>query len=126
MVVCRLEYNDHLIGLICLDHTLQHHEWQAKELALVADFCRRFLGPLLYYSGQLQKASPDSHSQSGIFTQAELEAVRLAAQGLSYGEIAHVLGKSVRTIDNQLRNARFKVGARNQVELIKAFDLQSF
>lgn len=52
-------------------------------------------------------------------TPAELEVVRLAADGLSYSEIADALNKSIRTVDNQLRSAREKLGARNQVDLVR-------
>jgi DNA-binding CsgD family transcriptional regulator len=46
--------------------------------------------------------------------------VQLAAQGLSYKEIAAKLNKSPNTVDNQLGRLRQKLGVRNQVALIRA------
>jgi DNA-binding CsgD family transcriptional regulator len=118
MVARRLESQSALLGLICIDHTEESHEWQAGELALIEDFCQEFLAPLLDYSLRLSHRSPLVKEMSTL-TPAELEVVRLATEGLSYGEIATALNKSVRTVDNQLRSAREKLGARNQVDLVR-------
>lgn len=118
MLARRLEHRNAMLGLICIDHTEESHEWRPGELLLVDDFCREFLAPLLDYSLQLTRQNCAASPRTAL-SPAELEAIRLAANGLSYGEIAHALGKSVRTVDNQLRSAREKMGARNQTELIK-------
>ena len=118
MVARRLEYHNAILGLICLDHTEESHEWQPRELALIDDFCREFLAPLLNYSLLMSQPAPQS-SGTNLLTPAELEVVRLAANGLSYSEIARALGKSIRTVDNQLRSAREKLGARNQTDLVR-------
>lgn len=118
MIARRLEHDNAILGLICLDHTEESHEWQPHELALIDDFCQQFLAPILDYSLQLCIRHPSAGTASTL-TPAELEVVRLAADGLSYSEIADALNKSIRTVDNQLRSAREKLGARNQVDLVR-------
>ena len=118
MIARRLEHHTVALGLICLDHTEESHVWQPRELALIEDFCQEFLAPMLAYSLQLSKSLPVEKSASTL-TSAELDVVRLAARGLTYSEIATTLSKSARTVDNQLRSAREKLGARNQIDLVR-------
>ncbi|HEX9131654.1 MAG TPA: LuxR C-terminal-related transcriptional regulator [Ktedonobacteraceae bacterium] len=118
MVARSIEHRNTTLGLICLDHTEESHVWQPHELALIDDFCQEFLAPILAYSLQLSKRLPAVRSANAL-TSAELEVVRLAAEGLTYNEIAATLNKSVRTVDNQLRSAREKLGARNQIDLVR-------
>lgn len=82
------------------------------------DFCQQLLAPILAYSLQLSKRLL-SVRRANALTLTELEVVRLAAKGLTYSEIAATLKKSVRTVDNQLRSAREKLGARNQIDLVR-------
>jgi DNA-binding CsgD family transcriptional regulator len=116
MVARRLEQKMSIFGVICIDHTEESHEWQPAELQLIEDFCQEFLSPLLVYSLRLYRQNNPSAS---LLTPAELEVIRLAANGFTYSRIAQVLGKSVHTVDKQLRSAREKTGARNQTELIR-------
>jgi DNA-binding CsgD family transcriptional regulator len=118
MVAQRLEHHNTALGLICLDHTEEDHVWQPYELALIDDFCQEFLAPILVYSLQLSKRLHLVKSANAL-TATELEVVRLAAKGLTYSEIAATLHKSARTVDNQLRSAREKLGARNQIDLVR-------
>ena len=118
MVARRLEHHNVALGLICLDHTEESHIWQPHELALIDDFCQKFLAPLLAHSLRLSKRLPLVKDTNALTT-AEREVVRLAAEGMTYNEIAATLQKSVRTVDNQLRSAREKLGARNQTDLVR-------
>ena len=118
MIARRLEHHNTALGLICLDHTEESHIWQPHELALIEDFCQEFLAPILEYSLQISSHLPLTKTTSTL-TSAELEVVRLAARGLTYSEIAAKLNKAVRTVDNQLRSAREKLGARNQIDLVR-------
>ncbi|MEM8980498.1 MAG: helix-turn-helix transcriptional regulator [Pseudomonadota bacterium] len=52
-------------------------------------------------------------------TPAEVEVARLVAQGLSYKEIATVRGRSLSTIDHQLRSIRSKMGVSSTSNLIR-------
>lgn len=51
-------------------------------------------------------------------TQSEVEVARLVSQGLSYKEIARVRGRSLSTIDHQLRSIRSKMGVSSTSNLI--------
>ena len=75
-------------------------------------FVQRVFAPLLHLNAKLR-------SPQGRPTPAELAAVRLAARGLSYKEIASALDKSPRTIEAQLRNAKRRTGAANIVDLVR-------
>jgi DNA-binding CsgD family transcriptional regulator len=112
MLARRLDYQGRMLGLICLDHTQAQHQWLADEVRLMDEFCQTFLAPVLAHS--LAQAAPVS-----VLSVAEQAVVRLAACGLSYAEIAQALNKSIRTVDHQLRSARQKLGARNQIELMR-------
>jgi DNA-binding CsgD family transcriptional regulator len=117
MLARRLEHSNITLGLICLDHTEESHIWLPHELALVDDLCQEFLAPIFAYSLRLSKRLPFVRRR--VLTPAELEVVRLASEGLTYSEIAATLKKSIRTVDNQLRSAREKLGARNQIDLVR-------
>lgn len=52
-------------------------------------------------------------------TSAEVEVARLVAQGLSYKEIANIRGRSLSTIDHQLRSIRSKMGVSSTSNLIR-------
>lgn len=118
MVARRLEHEAAILGLICIDHTEESHEWQPKELELIELVCQEYLAPLLEYSLRLYQQNHKTNA-ANLLTPAELEVIKLAANGLTYNQIAQTLGKSVHTVDKQLRNAREKIGARNQSELIR-------
>ncbi|MEL7176030.1 MAG: helix-turn-helix transcriptional regulator [Pseudomonadota bacterium] len=51
-------------------------------------------------------------------TNAEIEVARLVAQGHSYKEIARIRGRSLSTIDHQLRSIRSKMGVTSTSNLI--------
>jgi DNA-binding CsgD family transcriptional regulator len=87
----------------------------------VSDFCETFLGPLIGISRRWHEASRYQIVKKP--TKAELKAIELAANELSYKQIAHELGKSIRTIENQLRSARETLNAVNQAELIRKCEI---
>lgn len=112
----RLIWDKIPIGMTCIDFTHEHHVWTPTEIEFMGVFCETFLGPLLGISHYWH--NPEKYQSIKKPTQSELMAIRLAAKGLSYKQIADELGKSVRTIENQLRNARFTLNAANQAELM--------
>jgi hypothetical protein len=120
MLMQKLVWEDQAIGIACIDFTVHEHQWSAHECDLMESFCMMFLGPLAGISNYW--FNPKLHSMFSKPTESELQAIRLAAEGLSYKQIAAKLSKSTRTIENQFRNARKRLGARNQVELIKRCD----
>lgn len=105
MVARRLQTQTDTLGLICVDQTSYRREWVSEDLEFLESFSSIVLSPLLQESVRLnQQVRPST---------AELKAIRMAANGLSYKQIAFELGKSIRTIEHQLRNARKKMGAAN-------------
>ncbi|MEO0973786.1 MAG: LuxR C-terminal-related transcriptional regulator [Pseudomonadota bacterium] len=101
-------------GLVCVDELDYGRHWQPREQETLHTFCDVFFAPILTLSRKL--TAPAALTKP---TPAELSAIRLAAKGMSYKQIAFELGKSVRTVETQLRNARHKVGAGNQTELVR-------
>ena len=117
MMLQRLVWDKEPIGITCVDHTLKEHEWDEAEVDFMHQFCTKFFAPLAGISNYWH--NPTMHQMFKKPSESELNAIRLAAEGLSYKKIAEELNKSVRTIENQLRNARSRLNAANQAELIK-------
>lgn len=111
----RLEVEDQVFGLICIDDTDAVRGWDAADLSYFDQFITEFFSPIIRAQVRLEK--PSILAQLSM---AEISVVRLAACGLTYKEVARRLGKSPNTVDNQLRNARAKLKVRNQVELAQA------
>ncbi|NQZ53005.1 MAG: hypothetical protein HRT93_02005 [Piscirickettsiaceae bacterium] len=113
----RLSLDKKTVGLTCVDFTNEQHVWLPEEIAFMSSFCETFFGPLAgisqYWHGAKSKQIIKRPSR------AELAAISLSAKGMSYKQIAYELGKSTRTIENQLRNAREALNAVNQIDLIK-------
>lgn len=112
----RLFWDKTPVGMTCIDFTHETHIWTPTEIQFMSVFCETFLGPLLGISHYWH--DPEKYQSIKKPTQSELMAIRLAAKGLSYKQIADELDKSIRTIENQLRSARFTLNAANQAELI--------
>ncbi len=117
MLMQRLVWDQDPIGISCVDHTLKNHEWNNSEMEFMGEFCTHFFAPLAGISNYWH--NPTMHQMFKKPSESELDAIRLAADGFSYKKIAQELNKSVRTIENQLRNARHRLNATNQAELIK-------
>lgn len=112
MLIQRLSVAGRGIGLVCVDDLERARRWTRHDRQTIRRFCDDFFAPLLHLSR--------TPSQPAPLSAAELAAVRGASQGLSYKQIAARLGKSVRTVEHQLRSARRKTGAANQVDLVQA------
>jgi DNA-binding CsgD family transcriptional regulator len=111
----RLETARHIFGMVCIDDTLTERQWPLSDINYLDQFSQRFLAPIL---GTLEDVWAP---RASVLTSAEIAVVELAVRGFTYKEIANALGKATNTVDNQLRSARAKLGARNQVELARAF-----
>lgn len=116
MLMQRLVWDGEPIGISCVDHSKKNHNWTDDEVNFMHQFCTTFFAPLAGISNYWH--NPTLHQMFKKPSKSELDAIRLAAKGLSYKQIADELGKSVRTIDNQLRDARKRLNVTNQVELI--------
>jgi DNA-binding CsgD family transcriptional regulator len=113
IMVRRLAYGPFAVGQVCADQVNERRPWVDAHLRVIDDITTCFMGPLAFLHAKAQSAR-------GLQpTPAELDAIRLIATGLSYKEVARELGKSVRTISNQLTSARTRLGARNELELVR-------
>lgn len=117
MLLMKLLWEQNPIGIACIDYTTNIHEWNEYEISFMNSFCSTFLGPLAGISNYW--FNPKMHTMFSKPTDSELAAIRLAANGLTYKQIADKLGKSTRTIENQFRNARNRLNAKNQIDLVK-------
>jgi len=117
MLLQQLIWDDKPIGISCIDYTDAPHVWSEYEINFMQTFCTTFLGPLAGISNYW--FNPKLHSMFSKPSESELIAIRLAAKGMTYKQIAEQLSKSTRTIENQFRNARNRLGARNQIDLVK-------
>lgn len=117
----RLTWDRQPVGLTCVDFTHEPHVWTSGEIAFMESFAETFLGPLIGISKRWH--DPKRSQIIKRPTRSELMAIELAAKGLSYKQIADQLGKSVRTIENQLRSARETLNAANQAELISKCEI---
>lgn len=117
MLMQRLVWDSEPIGISCVDHSKKNHKWTDNEINFMHHFCNTYFAPLAGISNYWH--NPTLHQMFKKPSKSELDAIRLAAKGMSYKQIADELGKSVRTIDNQLRDARRRLNASNQIELIK-------
>lgn len=113
MVTAPIRFDVLGLGLLCLDEVEGERRFTHREQRKVERFVNRYLAPVLF------SALRGVTNRRSALTSAEEAAVRLLADGLSYDSIARTLGKSPRTIDNQLRSARRKAGAHNAVELVR-------
>jgi DNA-binding CsgD family transcriptional regulator len=105
--------------LICLDHTESSRQWNEEKAANVHSFIQTKAAPILSLAGQMD-GSLDMLSPS------ERDVARLAAQAKSYKVIARTLGKSLSTVDHQLRSIRRKLGVKSHTELVRLLQVASF
>jgi DNA-binding CsgD family transcriptional regulator len=110
----RLEYESRSFGIVCVDQTEECRRWSETDLDYLDQFVVDFLSPVMAESRSCRAGG------GAPLTAAERAVVRLAAEGLSYKEIAAELHKSPNTVDNQLRRIRERLGVRNQIELVRA------
>lgn len=114
----RLDVDGRVFGLVCLDWVDDAHVVDEQLVGLIDQFVSTILAPVLAITSERRTGRRDQPLLD-LLSRAEIAAVRLAARGLSYGEIAAALGKSANTIDHQLLRARRKLGARNTPQLLR-------
>ena len=118
MLATAIRHGSFGLGLVCLDETDCQRTWSAQSIERVRYFLDEWAAPVLHTALLLEATR-----EVGLLTPAELRTVRLLAQGWSYAENAAHLDRSVHTVDNQLRSARSKTGARNSVDLLRLVGL---
>ena len=122
------------VGMVCADWHRESPRWSAELCLEVARLVRESLGPLMAATERLGAESqaaagmgerralalelaPGLSSRDGL-TAAERKVAALVATGLSYKEVARTLGRSLSTIDHQLRSIRHKLGVRSTARLV--------
>ncbi len=129
-----LRTKDGSFGLICADWT--EHLVPAKAdlfdcftytvedvLSPIIEVARTVAPPKTTPAVQHEDVSVFHYGRRGsgaldALTASEVEVARLVAQGLSYKEIARTRGRSLSTIDHQLRSIRAKMGVNSTANLI--------
>jgi DNA-binding CsgD family transcriptional regulator len=124
-----LRDGDRPVGLLCADWLGAAPRWHAETCIELGELGRNVLGPALAVAGQIAAARRDEEVQvsdaghSALarelgLTPAELKVARLIATGLSYKEVARILGRSLSTVDHQLRSLRDKLGVSSTAKLV--------
>lgn len=117
------------VGLLCADWNRRAPRWRADTCNEMTTLARDTLGPVLGASMRLaleRRATATEarvHTESSeALTPAEARVARLVAQGLSYKEVARELGRSLSTVDHQLRSIRQKLGVRSTSRLVRVLN----
>lgn len=122
-------------GLICADWTENLVPIESDLFDCFEQTVQDVLGPIIAVAKQISDRKPDvpaaQHDAVSVFhygrrgsgaldalTNSEVEVARLVAQGHSYKEIARIRGRSLSTIDHQLRSIRSKMGVTSTSNLI--------
>lgn len=127
-----LRHGERPVGMICADWHVDYPSWNNGICNELEAFVRNAIGPLLATSQRLANNSlasqvactlPSNESSTAKFskfgfTASEERVASLVAGGLSYKEVARELGKSLSTIDHQLRSIREKTGAKSTSRLV--------
>lgn len=103
------------VGLICADWHGEAPRWQSEACQQLGGFAQAVLGPVLAGSARLVSDPPKLHG----LTPGERRVAHLAAAGLSYKEMARELGRSVSTVDHQLRSIRQKLDVPSTARLVR-------
>lgn len=119
------------VGLMCADWHRRAPRWNAQACNELPAVAAQLVGPVLAAAQRLARetieldATPavDEARDAGApalagLTPAEQRVAWLVAQGLSYKEVARRLGRSLSTVDHQLRSIRLKLGVRSTSRLV--------
>ena len=127
------------VGLICADWRHESPSWPGEVCDELPTLARTLIGPLLQLATEAQDAAEvkgaigaaganpapsglapaASHPVLALLTPAERRVAELVAMGLSYKEVARRLGRSLSTIDHQLRSIRAKAGVASTARLVR-------
>lgn len=115
------------VGLICADWQHESPPWPGEVCDELPALAGQVIGPLLALATEAQAASravPEPQSAPlqpvmALLTPAERRVAELVAMGLSYKEVARRLGRSLSTVDHQLRSIRGKTGVASTARLVR-------
>lgn len=108
-------------GLICADWTEHFAPWESGLYDCFERTVTDVLSPIIAVARDIAywQASDetDANLQRGL-TASEIAVASLVAQGMSYKQIARIRGRSLSTIDHQLRSIREKLGVSSTSALV--------
>lgn len=115
------------VGLICADWQHETPPWQGEVCDELPALAGQVIGPLLALATEANasdraESAPRSaslHPVLALLTPAERRVAELVAMGLSYKEVARRLGRSLSTVDHQLRSIRGKAGVASTARLVR-------
>lgn len=120
-----LRHEGRPVGMVCADWQREAPRWNAEVCNQVELLGPQVLGPLLAAARQVAlerdaAVPPAGTRPPGLasLTRAERNVARLVVMGLSYKEVARQLGRSLSTVDHQLRSIREKLGVRSTSRLV--------
>ena len=122
-----LRHGPHVMGLVCADWCeAQDADWAAQGAHTLTQAVTQVIAPLLRSACLLQAGrsgwpldrSAVPRWQAERLTPAEWRVAELVGQGLTYKEIARELGRSLSTVDHQLRSIRIKLDAPSTAKLV--------
>ena len=124
-------------GLICADWTEHLVPWESGLYDCFEQTVADVLSPIVAVAKQIADQDPSgrnmqwrdgypltlsqglsSEGSPARLTDSEIAVARLVAKGLSYKEIARIRGRSLSTIDHQLRSIREKTGVSSTSALV--------
>lgn len=119
------------VGLICADWNRVAPRWHADTCNELNSLVRGVLGPVLGTAMDLapaRKMSAAVRQDDDVerLTPAELRVARLVAQGLNYKEVAREVGRSLSTVDHQLRSIRQKLGVPSTARLVRRLNERDY
>jgi DNA-binding CsgD family transcriptional regulator len=120
------------VGIICADWNREYPQWSPEVCLEVARLVRESIGPLMASAIRLGTPSTaesitESSTQSlnmtslaawSDLTPAEKRVAVLIAKGGSYKDVARILGRSLSTVDHQLRSIRQKLNVKSTLRLV--------
>lgn len=116
------------IGFVCADRMGVTSAWRSTDYDRFESITQDVMAPILLAARRLSKPSsmrPHAGDTTALprallnsLSRAEMQVCRLAAQGLSYKEIADRINRSFSTVDHHLRTIRSKLGFRSTSRMV--------
>lgn len=122
-IASSLKFEGATFGFLCMDHVDRSGRWTSLLYERFDIVSGRVLGPILGASHNLAcrigADDPDAFHQRLLrLSPAERRVLELLGDGMSYKRIARQLGRSVHTVDHQLRSIRGKLEVASNIQVV--------
>lgn len=116
------------IGLLCVDWSRERPSWNSDAINYLGEVVATIVAPMLDAATSFKIDNNISSAIEikrdlpvfwGQLTPAEKVVAQHIGQGLNYKEVARTLGRSLSTIDHQLRSIRAKAGVATTAKLMR-------